>query len=925
MINNLSEEIKNRLIDSTAGILSAEEFNMLYTAIYKQFEYFPTINALNNFFRVLNSLFDKYNFIRNSIKYDFYIKSLFLVTSYSNYLTDILVRNPELIHVILDDNFINIKLSKKFLKKELLQNAANYKSFNSKINYIKLFKRKYTLIIAFNDISGNYSLLKTTLYLSNLAKVISEFVLKLIINNSLEKFSITKLTRKFALISLGKLGGNELNYSSDIDLIFIYDKNIKINKNCTIMADIFFNNVLSAFIKTMTELTDKGYIYRVDFRLRPDGKNSLLANTLKSYMTYYELRGEEWEKQMLLKLNFVSGNKALFNKFKNFIIPYVFSLNISSSPLERIKSLKKKIEYDKDDNIKLCKGGIRDIEFSIQALQLIYGNKYKNLFDGNTLSVLKKLYKNKLISTSEFKDISTAYIFYRKIEHFLQLMNDRQTHLIPYNSAIFESLLYCFNFKDKEEFIKSLNNYKALVRAFFNSVFNESDNQQISSNDSLQSISFADPQRARKNYNFIKNGTDLLNISSFDKNTSDLFNKFEHNLLEILKNSPFPDIVLDNFSKGIRSVYFPSIWYNSFNNTQQLKAFCDLCLFSDRAFILWIEDKKVSDILLTGRVFINNFLDSAWHRPVNHLIFSLSIQYALKIINEAEFGDFFTKLIENKINSLYQKLKITCFSVFGFGSFGTKSMNFASDIDLMFITENKSDYNKIYKTATNFIELLNKELFPLKFDFRLRPEGKSSQIVWEFNSLKNYLNTRAVVWELQAMQKIKFIAGDYNLFIKIAEEYISVVKKIDLNKAKYAIAEMRRKILKNNLSTYTNIKYSPGALQDIDFLIQFAFFIKPNLEFLINSPSFIERFTLLNELLLPQEIEQLLSNYYFLKQIEISNQNIFGVNNSNISTENNKLKRLILFLQIQDINYFLSKINNSLLFNNSIYNKYLGS
>ncbi len=924
MINNLSEEIKNRLIDTTAGILSADDFNILYNNIYNKFKDFPTKNALNNFFRVINSLYDKYNFIRNSIKYDFYINSLFLVTSYSNYLTDILVRNPELIHIILDDKFINIHLSQKFLKADLIQNSSKYKSFNSKINYIKLFKRKYTLLIAFNDIIGSYSLLKTTEYLSNLAKVISDYVLNLIIGNNLEKHSLNKLSRKFTLISLGKLGGNELNYSSDIDLMFIYDKNIKINKNSTISADIFFNNVLSNFIKIMTDLTDKGYIYRIDFRLRPDGKNSVLANTLKAYMIYYELRGEEWEKQMLLKLNFVSGNKSLFNKFKKFVIPYVFSPNITSSPLDRIKILKQKIEYDKDDNIKLCKGGIRDIEFSAQALQLIYGSKFKNLFDGNTLNVLKKLNKYNLISIVEYKNLTNAYLFYRKIEHFLQLMNDRQTHIIPFNSDIFNSLIYYLRFKNKEEFLRKLNEYKTLVRTFFNSVFNEVDNQELSPIDLLQSITFADPQRAKKNYNFIKNGTDLLNISGFDKNTVELFNKFEPNLLELLKHSSFPDIVLDNFAKGIRSVYFPSIWYNNFNNPQQLKVFYDICLFSDRAFNLWVEDKKISDILLTGRVYIKDFIDSAWHRPVNHLIFSLAIQYALKIIDEAELGDFFTKIVQNKIISVYQKLKITCFTVFGFGSFGTKSMNFASDIDLMFVTENKSDYDKIYTVATNFIELLKKELYPLKFDFRLRPEGKSSQIVWEYNSFKNYLNNRAVIWELQAIQKIKFITGNYNLFIKITEDYINVVKKIDLSKAKYAIAEMRRKIIKSNLSIYTNIKYSSGALQDIDFLIQFAFFNKPNLEFLLNNPSFIERFILLNDILSTKEFEELKNNYYFLKQIEISNQNIFGVNNSNISTENNKLKRLILFLQYQDINSFLSKINNSLLFNNNIFNKYLG-
>ncbi len=927
MDNNLKEELKDRLIKVVNGMLNSVEFEQLYSTIIYELERFPKKQALNNLFRVLNSLYDKYNFFKNSIKYDFYLKALFSVTSNSNYLTDILVRNPELIYLILDNNKTNLKISKNHLKAELFENAERFKSFQAKLNFVKLFKRKYTLIIAYNDINKNYSLQKTTLYLSYLATVISDYVLSIIINYTAEKFSICKINRKYSLISLGKLGGNELNYSSDIDLMLIYDKNTRINKSSKITSDIFFNSVVSTFISIMSEINEKGYIYRVDFRLRPDGKNSPLSNSISAYINYYEYRGEEWERQMLLKMGFVCGNKSLYNKFYKFVVPYVFSKSINSSPLERIKKMKFKVEYQNEDNIKLCKGGIRDIEFSIQALQLLNGIKYKKLFSGNSLYVLRLLFKYQIISKLELDTLSKSYIFYRKIEHYLQLMNDRQTHTIPYESDLFNSLLHYFGYESKEIFIQHLNTSKQIVRSFFNSVFTatstEAENDEKELN--IELIPFNDLNRAKKNYNFLKSGADLINNKGFDNHTIELFGKFESRFFDKLKKSEFPDIILDNFARGIRSVYFPSIWYNSFINDNHLLMFVKLCLFSDRAFNIWSLDKRVSDLLLTGRVFYKDFISTNTHRAVNQLLFILSFQYALKIIDEKDIGIFLSQIILDKIKYCYAKLNITNLTILGFGSFGTSSMNFASDIDLMFITDNKTEFEKSFQEAASLIELLKIELYPFKFDFRLRPEGGNSQIVWELESFKHYINTRARIWEFQAFQKVKFIIGNYQKFQELLITYFDNISKFEIKNIKASIIEMRKNIISKNLSISTNIKYSQGALQDIDFLIQYAFFISTKKTLELLNLDFYERFNFLTQIMQDDEIENLKLNYKYLKKIELANQNIFGVNNSNISNDNMKLKRLMLFLDTENIDEFKKVIITILNTNNGLFNKYIGN
>jgi glutamate-ammonia-ligase adenylyltransferase len=927
MDNNLRKYLEERLLKIINGMLDSNEFELIFSAICNELEKFPTKNALNNFFRVLNSLYDKFNFFKNSIKYDYYIKALFSLTANSNYLTDILIRNPEFLYLILDNNNINLTIKKRNLKKELYQNANRYKSFEAKVNYVKLFKRKYTLIIAYNDTNKIYSLQKTTLYLSILAIVISDYVLSLIINTTANKFSINKISRKYSLISLGKLGGNELNYSSDIDLMFIYDKNTYINKHSSITSDIFFNTAISSFINVMSEITDKGYIYRVDFRLRPDGKNSSLTNSITAYINYYELRGEEWERQMLLKMGFVSGSKSLYKKFYNFVLPYVFSKTFISSPLERIKKMKYKIEYQNELNIKLCKGGIRDIEFSVQALQLIHGSKYKKLFTGNSIYALKLLYKYNIISINEYKTLLKSYIFYRKMEHYLQLMNDRQTHTIPIENDLFNLMLLYFEFNSADMFFDLLNKHKTSVRTFFNSVFNtdSSESETTIEKFNIEQIRFNDLNRAKKNYNYLKTGADIVNNKGFDNKTIELFSHFEIKLLEILNNSDFPDIILDNFTRGIKSVYFPSIWYNIFKDENYLNMFTKLCLFSDRAFNIWALDKKVSDLLLTGRVFYKDFIYNNTHRPVNQLLFIISVQYALKIIDENDIGIFLSHIISNKIQNCYKRLNINYLTVMGFGSFGTNSMNFASDIDLMFITDNKTDYEKSFKEATALINLLKTELFPFKFDFRLRPEGGSSQIVWELDSFKNYLKTRARIWEFQAFQKVRFIIGDFNVFQNLLDFYFIQIKSVEPKNVVNSIIEMRKNIIKKNLSIASNIKYSEGALQDIDFLIQYAFFLYPNKSSELLNLNFMQRFTFLTELMNDFEISELLLNYNFLKKIELSNQNIFGVNNSNITNDNMKLKRLILFLNKEEIDNFKKEISSVLNMNNELFNKYLGS
>ena len=205
--------------------------------------------------------------------------------------------------------------------------------------------------------------------LSFLAKAINAKLFEICYRELLNRYNLQALNQKYCICALGKLGGNELNYSSDVDLILFYDFNEMVAGTNKEYHELL-SEAAHLFIKSSTDVTDRGYIYRVDFRLRPDGKYSPLCKTLGDYIKYYETRGESWERQMLIKLDYLCGDEELYYQFNTFIQPYVYPSSFSFSIKDKIKQMKLNIErqYIEKENVKTFTGGIRDIEFAVQGI-----------------------------------------------------------------------------------------------------------------------------------------------------------------------------------------------------------------------------------------------------------------------------------------------------------------------------------------------------------------------------------------------------------------------------------------------------------------------------------------------------------------------------------------------------------------------------
>ena len=321
-----------------------------------------------------------------------------------------------------------------------------------------LFKRRQYVRIALKDVLGLATLAETTLELSALADVILSEALRSADQELQKRFGSPQYhdaqgrvaPSGFSIISLGKLGGNELNYSSDIDLLFLYARDGETagagSADSRISNKEYFVRLAQSVTRRLTEATAAGQVYRVDLRLRPEGDQGDLTLSLDAALDYYGHRARDWELQMLIKARHSAGDARLTRAFLRAVEPFVYGspsdvAAVTSVLLsrERIAQRLREGRFDQLD-VKLHPGGIREIEFLTQCLQRLYGAREPWVRSGGTLHALRKLYDKELISDRDYGTLSSAYEFLRRVEHRIQLDRGRQSHRLPHDPAALDVL-----------------------------------------------------------------------------------------------------------------------------------------------------------------------------------------------------------------------------------------------------------------------------------------------------------------------------------------------------------------------------------------------------------------------------------------------------------------------------------------------------
>ena len=776
----------------------------------------------NNLIRLFSALYDLTAFVNDAVKFPHHLEIISAIAASSNFLTDITVQNPGFLYQLFDNDYLLMDITKPQIEKEIKENLERYKTFTSKINYLKQLKKRYILKTGVTDILGFRELPETTASLSFLADSILSALFHLCRNETGLKYGCEIPENSFCLASLGKQGGGELNYSSDVDLILFYEKDYQFTDKAGKEYFELITEVILLFIKSASEITEKGYLYRVDFRLRPDGRNSPLCRTINDYMRYYEARGENWERQMLIKLNFVTGDLGLYYSFYYYIQGFIYPSAFKHPVKEEIGRIKKDIERKAgaSENVKLFSGGIRDIEFGVQALQLLYGGKLRELRTGNTLNALKMLARFKIIEKEEEIILKSAYIFYRKIEHFLQLMNDRQTHVIPDNPETIEKLAVFTNLNDAGEFRSKLENYRNKVRKFFARIIKPEPDKEAGL---IDSINFTSKTRALNNLRYLQTGAGLLSDKGFETAAIENFKLIEKDLIKYLAGSRNADKVVENFARVIRASRFVTLWYSQLKNRKFLKWFLTVCEYSQKSVDLISQGGLAEDRFIAGSCFNKPEEEDLNNMGINELLLNLTVLYTLNKIKAQAFSRYIASYIDGRIRKQASEYSFDYF-IAALGSYGAMDMNLASDIDFIMVIRNEEDIEECERKYEELIKMLRKEAGEFDIDLRLRPEGKNAQLVRTIASYEKYFAERARIWEFQSLTKLRLVCGNQKLFNSFREKALNRIKGFTEEAVKSEIASMHKSFTKAPAFSDTDeidIKKFPGGLATIEFALQF--------------------------------------------------------------------------------------------------------
>jgi glutamate-ammonia-ligase adenylyltransferase len=388
------------------------------------------------------------------------LPTLLQICAASQYLSDLLVIDPEGFDLLRLTE--GQPVAREALVDELAAEVAAVEHETLVLRALRRFKRRETLRIAYGDIIREQSLRTVTAQISFVADAIVEAALRA----ARRKFqSLRGVPRRadgqparFVVLGMGKLGGRELNYSSDIDIVFLCENGGQTDGPRPVSNQEFFELISREVVRLLTERTDLGTVYRVDLRLRPEGQRGPVVMDLQSALGYYDSRGRTWERQAYIKARPVAGDLSLGAEFLEALTPWIYRRYLSHADISGIKALKRRIELQAPGgpekpgaaqasppadlpgpgrggarDVKTGRGGIRDIEFVTQFLQLLNGGDLPALRTANTLDALEQLAKVGCLTVQERSLLEDNYAFLRKIEHRLQIMLDLQTHLLPEN------------------------------------------------------------------------------------------------------------------------------------------------------------------------------------------------------------------------------------------------------------------------------------------------------------------------------------------------------------------------------------------------------------------------------------------------------------------------------------------------------------
>ncbi len=792
--------------------------------------------ALNNFDRFVGEIPNRTWLYRLLHDAPFLLRILAVSFGFSTYLSDILVRNPEHFNELIDAGVMNNPKNRETMYTELSQSVCLFRSIEQKLTTIRRYKRKESLRIGVRDLLDDANLETTTLELTHLAEATLQICYEIGVAELAPKFGIPfaeddRTESKFAIIGMGKFGGYELNFSSDIDVMFVYSDDGQTETG--VENSEYFGKLCEFIIKAMSEVTASGYVFRVDVRLRPESSAGTIVRSIEGYEAYYEGWGEIWERQALIKARPVAGDIELGNQFIHTIQPFVYQRYLDGLSISEIKTdirhtkarIERRITAENENpqtHVKLGIGGIRDVEFVTQYLQLVHGGQIATLRNRNSLETLNLLREHELLSREDWNTLSDAYRFLRTIEHRIQIEADQQRYSLPSKQEDLIKLVKSSGYRDSgdqsalDAFHHDYKKHTHAVRKVFDTILATSEADEhidisllLSTKDLamikriLEPFGFENPREAQWRIKLMAEGPEG---SRFSPGVRTKLIEIAPTLLNCLRHTPDPDMALSYIEAftdrvGARASYYTMFQHNP-SILDMLTRLCGTSLFLSELLIAHPESfdvltvpavmeqsRSLAEKLDGAAQIISNAPDVHVFNVLRHFkngeVLRIGLRNILKRADlwttTAELSDLaeaiLTSIVPHLSGQFQQEYGVpltkdgveATFTIIGMGKFGGRELNFSSDLDIMMVYSGQGESTKGLSNAEYFaklgLELINRfkdtgsgTIYEL--DLRLRPYGTGGALALPLDGYKSYYEENAETWERQALIRARPVAGD---------------------------------------------------------------------------------------------------------------------------------------------------------------------
>ena len=716
--------------------------------------------ALTNFERFADKIQDKNYLYTLLTENPDLLEALVILFSGSQILTDTLLKDPSHFDWLKHPDILNKLRSKDALMRDFHEMSEQNIFPGGAPGLLRRFKKREYIRIGLRDLLGKAEMQETVKDISNLADVCLQIAYEYANKECGKKYGIPfyqdaggnwKIA-EFTILGMGKLGGSELNFSSDIDLIYIYTSSMgetrpeegAVNPSVRLSNHEYFIKLAQLITKTIHEITAENSVFRVDLDLRPEGRSGELVNSLAGCEVYYQSWGRTWERQALLKARICAGSISLGKEFFSLLSPFIYRRSLDFSAIEEIKTMKNKInahikgkKIGKGD-IKLGFGGIREVEFTVQAYQLLFGGRDESLRVIPTLKLMKRLRECGYLTPDDYENLREAYIFLRNLENRVQISFGLQTHVLPDDEVQLAVLARKMRLhgESPEALVKNLlsefDRHTQFVGNMFANLFVEKARQEateIASRelerrplkeellavDYLSEKGFSDPKLVARFLESLRDGAQFSHPT--EKSIQEFYSALPR-ILDLSAGVPKPDSAIDNLVKFIEASGAREIYLNLINSSDKLL---------ELLIILFGSSDLLSQILIKQPDLVDVFMDlesiyrfkppekinEDWMRILKSCQDIQSKKIVLRrfkhgeelrigiryLIKEADLmgtladlsflADMYLQIVTDLA---YEELSNKSshplpndFAIFGLGKLGGRELNFGSDLDIIFV------------------------------------------------------------------------------------------------------------------------------------------------------------------------------------------------------------------------------------------------